>query len=187
MKRIVIATVVVLALVAVLGLMAYADERNRTGENQVDFVGPDNNYEVTIEKVNEKVPGDITPTLNNKSSELSILEENNTLQSLVRVSLPEAARSAADAVSGRAVKAELEQEDGRVIYSIEVATNNGLFKVIVDANTGNILFYEQDSKENKDDNQDNSRADNDGEDDNEDEGKDDDDKQDKSLKHGRWK
>ncbi|OPX88451.1 MAG: hypothetical protein A4E53_01880 [Pelotomaculum sp. PtaB.Bin104] len=169
MKRTVTGAVVVLVMVVfALGLVAYADESNRTGENQVNLFEQDSKCEVTIEKVNDNIPDDSAQKLDCESSKPSSQGESNILQSQVKVGLPEAAKSAADAVPGRAVKAELEEEDGQVIYSVDVATDNGLINVIVDPGTGNVLFYGQDSGEDKDDNQDNSQVDIDGEDDDDD-------------------
>ncbi|MDD3654884.1 MAG: PepSY domain-containing protein [Desulfotomaculaceae bacterium] len=158
MKRTVIGTVVVLALVVLaLGLAAHADESHGIGGNQV-----------AIYQVDENAPDGPAKELSGTPSNQSSLEESS------KVGLPEAARIAEDAVFGEAVEAELEEEDGQLFYSIEVATDNGLIDVIVDPGSGNVLFCGQDSKKkDKDNKQKNKKADKDDDDDYDD---DDDDK-----------
>lgn len=72
--------------------------------------------------------------------------ESERLKSLARIT-PEQAQSAALAqVNGTAKKVELENEDGNVVYGVEVKTANGESDVKVDAGDGRVLHIEQDGE-----------------------------------------
>jgi len=46
-------------------------------------------------------------------------------------------------VPGRVVKVELDYEDGRLVYEIDIRNQSGLFEVHVDAITGRVLKVEK--------------------------------------------
>jgi uncharacterized membrane protein YkoI len=72
--------------------------------------------------------------------------ESDRLKSLARIT-PEQAQTAALAqVSGTVKKLELENEDGNVVYGVEVKTVNGESDVKVDAGDGRVLHVEQDGE-----------------------------------------
>jgi uncharacterized membrane protein YkoI len=72
--------------------------------------------------------------------------ESDRLKSLARIT-PEQAQTAALAqVSGTVKKVELENEDGNVVYGVEVKTANGESDVKVDAGDGRVLHVEQDGE-----------------------------------------
>ncbi|HEV7889922.1 MAG TPA: PepSY domain-containing protein [Pyrinomonadaceae bacterium] len=74
--------------------------------------------------------------------------ESERLKSLARIT-PEQARDAALAqVPGTVKKVKLENEDGNVVYGVEVKTASGERDVKVDAGDGRVLHVEQDGEDN---------------------------------------
>jgi uncharacterized membrane protein YkoI len=73
--------------------------------------------------------------------------ESERLKSLARIT-PEQAQSAALAqVPGTVKKVELENEDGNVVYGVEVKTASGEQDVKVDAGDGRVLHVEKDGED----------------------------------------
>jgi uncharacterized membrane protein YkoI len=73
--------------------------------------------------------------------------ESERLKSLARIT-PEQARDAALAqVPGTVKKVELENEDGNVVYDVEIKTAKGESDVKVDAGDGRVLHVEQDGED----------------------------------------
>ena len=73
--------------------------------------------------------------------------ESERLKSLARIT-PEQAQSAALAqVPGTVKKVELENEDGNVVYGVEIKTAKGESDVKVDAGDGRVLHVEQDGED----------------------------------------
>jgi len=81
-----------------------------------------------------------------QSPNLSESQEAKVLQKLAKIT-PEQAKSAALAeVKGTAVKVSLEDENGYLVYSVEVKTAKGLMKdVKVDAGNGKVLHIDSGS------------------------------------------
>jgi uncharacterized membrane protein YkoI len=72
--------------------------------------------------------------------------ESERLKSLARIT-PEQARDAALAqVPGTVKKVELENEDGNVVYGVEIKTARGESDVKVDAGDGRVLHVEHDGE-----------------------------------------
>jgi len=72
--------------------------------------------------------------------------ESERLKSLARIT-PEQAQAAALAqVPGTVKKVELENEDGNVVYGVEIKTSNGDSDVKVDAGDGRVLHIEHDGE-----------------------------------------
>jgi uncharacterized membrane protein YkoI len=72
--------------------------------------------------------------------------ESERLKSLARIT-PEQARDAALAqVPGTVKKVELENEDGNVVYGVEIKTAKGESDVKVDAGDGRVLHVEHDGE-----------------------------------------
>lgn len=66
-------------------------------------------------------------------------EENTQLASMAKITTEQAIASALKAVPGSIMKVELDNENGKLVYSVEVKTNNGISDVKVDAKTGEVL------------------------------------------------
>ena len=70
----------------------------------------------------------------------------------VKITIEQARKTALERVSGTIVEEELEKENGKLIYSIEVKDANGkVFDVEVDAETGAIFKVEQEDDDGEDD------------------------------------
>jgi uncharacterized membrane protein YkoI len=70
---------------------------------------------------------------------------------MAKVSLDEAIQAALQAVQGKVLKAELEDEDGGLVYGVEVVkADNSIMDVKIDAGNGKLLKIEQDHKDGRD-------------------------------------
>ncbi|MCL4440523.1 PepSY domain-containing protein [Desulforamulus aeronauticus] len=140
----------------------------------VDLADQTQKYEVTINSVDGKILQDKAEKLAYRSSvlvqeaagqELNDQEESKLLLSLTKINLTDAINNALTAFPGQVVKAELEEEDGQLIYSVDVLTSAGLQEVVVDPGNGKVLYNELESADKEDtDIQDNDSQDNDSHD-----------------------
>lgn len=73
--------------------------------------------------------------------------EAGTLAQIATISADQASQAALAAVPGTVDKVELDNENGSVVYSVEIRTDAGLIDVKVDAGTGAILAQEADDGE----------------------------------------
>ena len=72
--------------------------------------------------------------------------DNATLEGLAKITPAEAAAKAVAATNGTAGKVELENENGNVIYGVEITQADGTkLDVKIDAGNGNVLAKESDS------------------------------------------
>ncbi|XRP96649.1 PepSY domain-containing protein [Methanocaldococcus sp. 16A] len=106
-----------------------------------------------------------TTTLNSEDS-----SENVILAKYAKISEEDAKSIALSKVPGKVVKVELENEDGNIVYGVEISTSNGIKDVKVDAKNGEILKIEdgnekeneiENDKETNDDKTDNDKETND--------------------------
>ena len=74
-------------------------------------------------------------------------QETAALQALATVTPEEAKATAAQAAGGSATAVEIEEEDGYVVYDVEVTTKSGITDVTVDAGSGKVLLQEQEGPE----------------------------------------
>ncbi len=75
-------------------------------------------------------------------------EADAKLLSMARISLADAVAAAVAKVPGKCWKAELEPEDGSLIYTIQVVTKGGEWKEIaIDAGNGKVLLVEKGDRE----------------------------------------
>lgn len=68
--------------------------------------------------------------------------ESADLAGLAKIDETQARDAALAAVPGRVVKVELDNENGNVVYSVEVDTGKGVVDVKVDAGNGTVLHQE---------------------------------------------
>lgn len=76
------------------------------------------------------------------------------LASMAKVSLVEAVQAALKSVSGKAIAAELEEDEGFLVYSVDVVNDGKVTEVKVDAGNKKILkteMQDEDGKENGED------------------------------------
>jgi uncharacterized membrane protein YkoI len=74
--------------------------------------------------------------------------ESERLKSLARITPEQASAAALAQVPGTVKKVELENENGNVVYGVEIKTANGESDVKVDAGDGRVLQVEKDGEEN---------------------------------------
>jgi len=69
-------------------------------------------------------------------------DEAKALEGVAKISPDEAKAAAVGAVPGSVVQVELDNENGNVVYSVEIDTGNGVTDVKVDAGNGSVLTQE---------------------------------------------
>ncbi|MFZ5590754.1 MAG: PepSY domain-containing protein [Bacillota bacterium] len=79
--------------------------------------------------------------------------ESKQLAGLAKITAAQAESSALSAVPGKAQKVALENEDGNVVYSVEVQTAKGISDVKIDAGNGKVLKCEDESADDTGNNQ----------------------------------
>jgi uncharacterized membrane protein YkoI len=67
------------------------------------------------------------------------LENEAALQKLAKITLEDAVRAAQGAAPGTITESGIENEDGNVVYTVEVRSGNSTSEVIVDAGNGKVL------------------------------------------------
>ena len=72
--------------------------------------------------------------------------ESERLKSLARITSEQAQAAALAQVPGTVKKVELENEDGNLVYGVEIKTANGESDVKVDAGDGRVLHVEKDGE-----------------------------------------
>ncbi len=71
--------------------------------------------------------------------------------SLAKISCKEAIQIAAKRIPGKVIECKLENEDGFLVYGVEIASNDKtIMEVQVDAGNGSVLSVEEDSPEDED-------------------------------------
>ncbi|GJL61988.1 MAG: hypothetical protein NPIRA04_06420 [Nitrospirales bacterium] len=75
----------------------------------------------------------------------AFFESNKELSKSAKVTLSEAVETAAEMAPGKAVEAQIGEEDDRVVYWIEVVdSKNATRTIYVDAETGKVVNMEKD-------------------------------------------
>jgi uncharacterized membrane protein YkoI len=74
--------------------------------------------------------------------------ESERLKSLARITPEQASAAALAQVPGTVKKVELENDDGNVVYGVEIKTANGESDAKVDAGDGRVLHVEKDGEDN---------------------------------------
>ena len=75
----------------------------------------------------------------------AIFETKAELASMAQITMDKAVEIALRKIPGKAVEAEIEKEDGRAVYEIEIIdTTNTKRKVHVDARTGDVVKAKKD-------------------------------------------
>lgn len=100
--------------------------------------------------------------------------EKRELRSLAGITVPDATESARAAHPGQVTKVEIEDEEGYVVYEVELAGGDGAYyEMKVDAGNGSILQSETEDDSHDDDLDDRDDDDDRGDDDSDDDGDDD--------------
>ena len=120
------------------------DDKNEREEAEDKAEGAEENEAAEANEANESKEGKEGEEAEDKAEGA----ESERLKSLARIT-PEQAQAAALAqVPGTVRKVELENEDGNVVFGIEIKTANGESDVKVDAGDGRVLHVEKDGEEN---------------------------------------
>lgn len=120
------------------------DNKNESEEaNEQDETSEENEAGEQGENAEANEADEADETAGNDTENQAENAESSHLQSLAKIT-PEQATSAALAqVSGTVKKVELENEDGNVVYGIEIQNADGGHDVKVDAGNGKVLQVEK--------------------------------------------
>jgi uncharacterized membrane protein YkoI len=156
MKSMMIALLAVMTAGAGVALTAIAQGEGRKQEDKVTYrssvqTQDDQNER---EEANEAQGGEESEANEAKESEdgeeaedRSEGAEGERLKSLARITPEQACDAALAQVPGTVKKVELENEDGNVVYGVEIKTAKGESDVKVDAGDGRVLHVEQDGED----------------------------------------
>ncbi len=162
-KRLNVMLIGILAVVVAAGgafvISAQSGNDNERQDEKIKYrssvqVADDKNEKEEAEEANESSEeneanetGENAKDNESDAADLAENAESIRLQTLATIT-PEQAKSAALAqVSGTVKKVELENEDGNVVYGIEIKTADGERDVKVDAGNGSVLHVEKDDGE----------------------------------------
>lgn len=81
------------------------------------------------------------PQLNQKQ-EVGETQEAKMLEGYAKITPKDAEAAALAKVPGKVVKVSLDNENGNVVYSVEIATGTGIKDVKVDAGNGHVLYID---------------------------------------------
>ena len=73
--------------------------------------------------------------------------DDDQLSGMAKITADQAEQAALAEVPGVVLETELENENGNVVYAVEIDTGSGVKEVKVDAGNGNILHIESDDTE----------------------------------------
>jgi uncharacterized membrane protein YkoI len=73
------------------------------------------------------------------------LESESALQKLARITLEDAVRAAQGAAPGTVIESGIENEDGNVVYTVEMRSGKSTTEVVVDAGNGKVLATSADA------------------------------------------
>ena len=77
------------------------------------------------------------------------LESESALQKLAKITLEDAVRAAQGAAPGTVIESGIENEDGNVVYTVEMRSGKSTTEVIVDAGNGKVLATSADADDEK--------------------------------------
>ena len=93
----------------------------------------------------------------------STVAQNDAIANLanVKISLAQAVATAEQHAGGRATRAELENENGRLVYGVEVSTNTNTMDVKVDGVSGTVVYAQADQPDQRSENGEEKESDDD--------------------------
>lgn len=144
---------VVVAAAGAFVISAQSGNDNEHQDEKIKYrssvqVADDKNEKEEVEEANES--SEDNEANESDAEDQAEAAESSRLQSLATFT-PEQAKSAALAqVPGTVKKVELENEDGNVVYGVEIKTADGERDVKVDAGNGKVLHVEKDDGEDDD-------------------------------------
>ncbi|HHW19042.1 MAG TPA: peptidase [Firmicutes bacterium] len=123
----------------VAGVTAAVTQEDTSKQDQQEAQNP--SYIASIRVPN---PQDTHETAEENSQD-NEAAESSSLRLLAKISPEQASASALQAVPGKVIKVSLDNENGNLVYSVEIKTLTGVVDVKVDAGNGKVLS--QDSGE----------------------------------------
>jgi uncharacterized membrane protein YkoI len=118
------------------------DDKNEREEEE-EAKGSEENEAAEANEKNESKDGEDSEEADDKAEGA----ESERLKSLARITPEQASAAALAQVPGTVKKVELENEDGNVVYGVEIKTANGESDVKVDAGDGRVLHVEKDGED----------------------------------------
>jgi uncharacterized membrane protein YkoI len=118
------------------------DDKNEREEAE-GAEGSEENEAAEANEANESKQGEKGEGAENKAEGA----ESERLKSLARITPEQASAAALAQVPGTVKKVELENEDGNVVYGVEIKTADGESDVKVDAGDGRVLHVEKDGQD----------------------------------------
>ena len=119
------------------------DDKNEREESE-EVEGSEENEASEAGEANESKIGEKREEVEDKAEGA----ERERLKSLARITPEQAGAAALAQVPGTVKKVELENEDGNVVYGVEIETADGQTDVKVDAGDGRVLQVQKDGEEN---------------------------------------
>lgn len=116
-----------------------------SGQQQVQDNQQQPAYSASIKVVNPQNDNDIE--VNEANEEQNEAAESQALQAKAKITADDAKNAALKAVSGTVKKVSLDNENGNVVYSVEIQTAMGVVDVKVDAGNGQVLAQDRDNGE----------------------------------------
>jgi len=115
------------------------------GQQQVQDKQQQPAYNASIKVANPQNDKDVRD--NEVSEKQSEAAESQALQAKARITADVAKDAALKVVPGTVKKVSLDNENGNVVYSVEIQAANGIVDVKVDAGNGKVLAQDQDNGE----------------------------------------
>jgi uncharacterized membrane protein YkoI len=121
------------------------DKKNNTAQVEKDEVKKEVKHEEKSSESQTKVEGNSQPkeVVINEKKELAPDQKNQSTEKAI-ISLEEAKKIALGAFSGEIEDIELDKEDGRLIYEVEIERGDKEAKIEIDAYTGEVIIIEID-------------------------------------------
>lgn len=148
MKLMTVALLAVVIAGAGVWLTVMAQGEGREQDQKVKYrssiqVPDDKNERQEANEASEREDGEE----NEETEDRAEGAESERLKSLARITPEQASAAALAQVPGTVKHVELENEDGNLVYGVEVKTANGESDVKVDAGDGRVLHVEQDGED----------------------------------------
>lgn len=123
--------------------VAQAAPAPANGQQQVQANQQQPAYNASIKVANPQNDNDTE--VNDAIEKQNEAAESQALQAMAKITADDAKNAALKAVSGTVKKVSLDNENGNVVYSVEIQTASGSVDVKVDAGNGQVLAQDRDN------------------------------------------
>lgn len=124
---------------AVIGVVVGAV--SNTGTN-ISAKDKQQNVQTEVQEPNYTASIKVPQGVDNEKQEVNETQEAKILAGYAKITPKQAEAAALAKVPGKVVKVQLENENGNVVYSVEIATGTGIKDVKVDAGNGHVLYID---------------------------------------------